>query len=40
MLDAEYNEIHIPDPEQGLEEQYDHRMRNLYLEEDVVTGKV
>lgn len=38
-LYAEYNEMHILDPEQGLE-QYDYMMPNLYLEEDVVVEKV
>lgn len=38
-LFAEYNDLHVPDTEQGLE-QYDYMMHNLYLEEDVVVGKV
>lgn len=38
-LFAEYNDLHVPDPEQGLE-QYDYMMHNLYLEEDIVVGKV
>lgn len=38
-LFAECNEMHVPDPEQELE-QYDYMMGNLYLEEDVVVGKV
>lgn len=38
-LFAEYNERHVPDAEQGLE-QYDYMMHNLYLEEDEVVSKV
>lgn len=38
-LFAEYNDLHVTDPEQGLE-QYDYMMHNLYLEEDVVVGAV
>lgn len=38
-LFAEYNDLHVRDPEQGLE-QYDYMMHNLYLEEDIVVGKV
>lgn len=38
-LFAEYNDLHVLDPEQGLE-QYDYMMHNLYLEEDVVVGSV
>lgn len=38
-LFEEYNEMHVPDEEQGLE-QYDYMMHNLYLEEDIVVGKI
>lgn len=38
-LFAEYNDLHVPDPEQGLD-QYDYMMHNLYLEEDIVVGSV
>lgn len=38
-LFAEYNDLHVPDPEQGLE-QYDYMMHNLYLEEDIVVRRI